>query len=214
MGEIRDYQKTHADLLRVGRENFLEYGYEQTKLRKICRDAEVTTGAFYKHFSDKQALFDELVKPSIEELKAIYLKKRTDFFQNVKEQELTQLWITSDDELDEMIDFIYKNEQTFQLVFFKSQGSHFEDFTEMVTNFSAVNVRQWIKYLQSKQFVSNKIQLPDKELHFLMYSYYATVIDILKHRYPLEETKRLAKKLYQFVMPGWMAILEMNEKIY
>ena len=49
-----------STLIRIQQEamrEFLEKGYANASLRRIVRRAEVTTGALYSHFRDKQALF-------------------------------------------------------------------------------------------------------------------------------------------------------------
>ena len=56
-----NYQETHERILKSGLAAFLEEGFEKANLRRICKAAGVTTGAFYKHFKDKEALFPELV---------------------------------------------------------------------------------------------------------------------------------------------------------
>ena len=57
-----NYQETHERILKSGLAAFLEEGFEKANLRRICKAAGVTTGAFYKHFKDKEALFSELVE--------------------------------------------------------------------------------------------------------------------------------------------------------
>ena len=52
-----NYQETHERILKSGLAAFLEEGFEKANLRRICKAAGVTTGAFYKHFKDKEALF-------------------------------------------------------------------------------------------------------------------------------------------------------------
>ncbi len=41
---------------------FAQNGYESTSVAEICRNAEVSKGAFYHHFESKQALFVELLE--------------------------------------------------------------------------------------------------------------------------------------------------------
>ena len=48
MTEITGYDLTHKKIMDSGKVNFLNDGYERANLRKICKDAGVTTGAFYR----------------------------------------------------------------------------------------------------------------------------------------------------------------------
>ncbi len=60
----KNYDGTHERILLSARKFFLEYGYEKANLRELCKDAGITTGAFYRHFKDKDDLFSALVKPA------------------------------------------------------------------------------------------------------------------------------------------------------
>ena len=52
-----DFDLTHKKILECGKKIFKEKGFEKANLREICAQAGVTTGAFYGHFEDKEALF-------------------------------------------------------------------------------------------------------------------------------------------------------------
>ena len=43
----RDFQQTHENLLACAKKHFLEFGFERASIREICKDANVTNGAFY-----------------------------------------------------------------------------------------------------------------------------------------------------------------------
>lgn len=53
---------TRAALLASARASFAELGYAGTSIETIARDARVTRGALYHHFTDKRALFEEVVR--------------------------------------------------------------------------------------------------------------------------------------------------------
>ena len=50
-------RKTTSVLLSVARAHFAEYGYFDVALEKIVEEANVTRGAVYHHFKNKQGLF-------------------------------------------------------------------------------------------------------------------------------------------------------------
>ena len=84
MTEITGYDLTHKKIMDSGKVNFLNDGYERANLRKICKDAGVTTGAFYRHFNDKEDLFISLVDPLAKELLGFYNKFEEESFQNIE----------------------------------------------------------------------------------------------------------------------------------
>ncbi|MGC9356730.1 MAG: TetR/AcrR family transcriptional regulator [Anaerolineae bacterium] len=54
-------EETYNHLLDMAGRCFAKEGYDATSVAKICRQAGVSKGAFYYHFSSKQALFLELL---------------------------------------------------------------------------------------------------------------------------------------------------------
>ncbi|HDU0748863.1 TPA: TetR/AcrR family transcriptional regulator, partial [Staphylococcus pseudintermedius] len=91
MGNLRGFDATHKSILESGKNNFLNDGYERSNLRKICKDAGVTTGAFYRHFEDKEALFIALVEPLATEVLDLYSKFENESFKSIDEQHIRDL---------------------------------------------------------------------------------------------------------------------------
>lgn len=54
-------ESTREALLEAAHDLFLKDGYQNVGIDNIAKHARVTRGAFYHHFADKIALFDELV---------------------------------------------------------------------------------------------------------------------------------------------------------
>ncbi len=50
-------QKTTTALLKIARKHFTQHGYFDVSLEKIAEEADVTRGAVYHHFKNKQGLF-------------------------------------------------------------------------------------------------------------------------------------------------------------
>lgn len=60
--------QTRARLLEVAREEFAEHGYGDAGTNAVVARAQVTRGALYYHFKDKQALFEAVVERESERL--------------------------------------------------------------------------------------------------------------------------------------------------
>ena len=57
LSKAEQYEKTRSALLTVAHELFAEQGYAATSTKDIVRRAEVTRGALYYHFRNKESLF-------------------------------------------------------------------------------------------------------------------------------------------------------------
>lgn len=55
---------TREAILDAGKNEFLDKGFQSASLRRIVRQAGVTTGAFYSYLSRKADLFDALAEPA------------------------------------------------------------------------------------------------------------------------------------------------------
>lgn len=65
-------EDTEKNILNTARKHFLKDGFSGASLRNIVKDAGLTTGAFYKYYPTKEALFDALTDPYIEHIYQIY----------------------------------------------------------------------------------------------------------------------------------------------
>ena len=85
------YNGTVTAILEAGKKEFLTYGYEKASLRRIAKEASVTTGAIYGYFPGKKALFDALTSDTAEELLDLYRKEHRDFAALPPEQQPARL---------------------------------------------------------------------------------------------------------------------------
>lgn len=217
MKNMRDYQKTHQKLLNSGLKLFLALNFETTSVRQICKSADVTTGAFYKHFETKDALIDELVAPYLMGLKDIYNQGVAHFQSFVHTVDIQAAdtnvdfvkvyWEKNSDELEPIITYMYQHADITKLILFKSDGSQYENVLEQITHFSEMRVMETLKWLQEKHLIKRDMQDQGENIHLYIYAYLATVFDILMHEYTLEKTKRLIHEVYLFMMPSWIAYL-------
>jgi len=56
-------KKTEQTILQTALTLMRERGFDKVSVRDICREAGITTGAFYHHFSSKEALFKKGFSP-------------------------------------------------------------------------------------------------------------------------------------------------------
>ena len=66
-------EDTQKNILDTARKHFLKDGLTGASLRNIVKDAGLTTGAFYKSYPTKEALFDALTDPYMEHIYQIRL---------------------------------------------------------------------------------------------------------------------------------------------
>lgn len=197
----RKYNDTHLAILNSAKKSFMEKGFEKSNLREICKNANVTTGAFYKHFTDKQNVFEELVKSVINELKTSYFKSENNFFNLTEETSIDSLWKVNDEAIDYFIDFIYRNFDVFELLLCHSDGTPYENFVHDVSKIETDSTMRFMEMLNEKGYKVKKIS--KKIIHMLIQACFTSVFEIIIHNYNKDEAKKYIKTVAEFYEVGW-----------
>ena len=199
------YEQTHEDIINSARTNFLENGFERSNLRKICKDAKITTGAFYRHFQDKESVFIELVNPVIVKFKKMYAESEIEFYEILNSGEIKNIWEMNEDVLSSFIDFIYDNYLTLKLLLMCSDGTKYSDFIHKI---AAIETDKTVKYITTIKELGHKAADVDKKvLHMLIQAYFSSIFEVVMHDYTKEDALSYSKTLVKFFNPGWRDIL-------
>ena len=120
-------------ILSSAKRAFLTNGYEKTNLKDICREAGVTTGALYKRFAGKEALFCALVEQAASEIEAIAEERERLDPRTLSDSELLNAWsmygsssLTSS--MQEWFDFLYARKDEFTLIITCAGGTCYSHF--------------------------------------------------------------------------------------
>ena len=65
----RDKSLSHIRVNKAIMEEFLEKGYEGASIRSIGARAGMTSAGLYRHYADKEAMFEAMVQPLVDEMK-------------------------------------------------------------------------------------------------------------------------------------------------
>lgn len=123
-------EKLCADILETGRKEFLALGYRDASLRHIAASLGVTTGAIYRYYADKEALFDALVAQPAQELADRYRAVQQTFAQQSVEEQVRNLPEVPDEEAGWMLDFIYDHFDAFKLIACCAGGTKYEHYLD------------------------------------------------------------------------------------
>lgn len=72
----RNENNTLDDILSAAKAEFSEKGFQSASLRRIVKNAGVTTGAFYGYFKSKEELFDALSASNTTRLWVCFAKRK------------------------------------------------------------------------------------------------------------------------------------------
>lgn len=182
---VRKDETLNLEILNSAKKEFLTYGYQEASLRRICKNAGVTTGALYKRYSGKEDLFGTLLEPSLQVMKKIEQQHLQDDYQLLREDKLSQMWDKSLEELTEIMQFIYEHEDNMRLLLFKSHGSKFESFQQEMIEGLTDSTYYYLEQAYQEEKISHI--LDKSQLRLAMTAYYKAIIQPLEQGWSYQE---------------------------
>lgn len=202
-----NYEETHERILKSGLEAFLREGYEKANLRRICKAAGVTTGAFYKHFKDKEALFSELVEPLASTIRTFYAQGEERGFAEYEDgRPVTQKQVLESLELKargtlETTVYLYSRRDLYELLVFRSYGTPYEGFLEELV---AEENRTTFRMLELIHGAEKARSVISKEaLHTMNHAFYSALSETIVHAESEEELRATTEVISTFFNAGW-----------
>lgn len=194
-------EDTEKNILNTARKHFLKDGFSGASLRNIVKDAGLTTGAFYKYYPTKEALFDALTDPYIEHIFQIYDRVVEDFEKLSAKEQTSNMSDTSGDGMDQMIDYIYEHYDNFRLLLKCGDSGKFETF---IHNMVDREMRSSLEYV--KKMKEDGIEIPivgESLMHMIYTGFFSSIFQIIEHDIDKETAKRNVHKLREFNTGGW-----------
>ncbi|WP_373844486.1 TetR/AcrR family transcriptional regulator [Clostridium sp.] len=201
------YNETHQDILLSAKGNFLKKGFERANLREICKEANVTTGAFYRHFKDKESVFEELVDHVVKKLKRCYFKSEVEFHKTLNGIDNNRIWDMTDESMMVLVEFIYGNYDEFKLILTCADGTKYENFLHDIAKIETINTLKFMDKLKEKGYKIKNIS--EKEVHVLIQAYFSSIFEGIVHDYHKSEAIKCIKTVVNFNKTGWKYIFGM-----
>ena len=200
------YEITHKKILESGKRLFLKYGYERTNLRALCKAAGVTTGAFYRHFEDKSAIFSELVDDAANGLLARFDMAEGECFDYIDAGNTDEVWKISIETITEFIHYIYLHFDAFKLILCSSDGTKYSDYIDWLVERELSSTYRMFDVLNTKGIAYH--HATHNELHMILHAYYACLFETILHDFSEEAALASAQSLAEFFSAGWRKLLK------
>jgi AcrR family transcriptional regulator len=198
-------KNTHLAILEAGRKEFLEYGYEGASLRRIAREASVTTGAIYGYFPGKEALFDALTGDAADGLLEKYRQVHDEFAGLPPSEQAASLDNITDETIPWMINYIYDRFDIFKLLFCKgSAGSCDSYFAQLV---KIEEKSSWDFINAMKESGHEVMDIDGTLIHILSRSFFQQILEFVAHDVPREKALSYSLVLGTFQHAGWKKIM-------
>lgn len=205
-----DYEKTHKKILDCGKKIFKDQGFEKSNLRAICKAAGVTTGAFYGHFEDKEALFSELVEPIVSQIQRSYTMYEDRSFdvykkeKHIKKETIYKILESKAQGAIEMVLYFFEHKDVFELLVFGSYGTKFNNFLDEIIEREDKNHFEILSMIYGEDHVNDVIT--NRGIHLINHAYFYALSEVAVHSKSIEEVKLNATLILEFFNEGWKKI--------
>ena len=186
-----DRENSKELIIRAGKQEFLKYGYKGASLRNICKQAGVTTGAFYFQFENKEQLLDEILRPVITYFSAMVQKSTMEEFEGES---------SSADGDEQMLEMLWNYKEECQILLEGTAGTAYEKVFEELQK----GLRQGFLLFFGKYGISD---VDEKLLDVIVRMRVESYLTIIRKEYTLEETKKLARQIGIYCDAGFEALV-------
>lgn len=186
-----DRENSKELIIRAGKQEFLKYGYKGASLRNICKQAGVTTGAFYFQFENKEQLLDEILRPVITYFSAMVQKSTMEEFEGES---------SSADGDEQMLEMLWNYKEECQILLEGTAGTAYEKVFEELQE----GLRQGFLLFFGKYGISD---VDEKLLDVIIRMRVESYLTIIRKEYTLEETKKLARQIGIYCDAGFEALV-------
>lgn len=201
-------QSTKENILNAAKIEFLEKGFLNASLRNIVKEAGVTTGAFYRYYETKEALFKALVNDHAEYILKLFGNTLDKFETLPLNEQNYQMKHYSEGCFMKMLDYIYDNSDSFKLLIICSEGTEYSNFIHILVE---KEVNSTLCYIESLKNQNHKIPYISKNFcHIIASGLFSGIFETIIHNMPKQDAIIYLKQLMTFYLAGWSKILKIN----
>ncbi|MCR4778973.1 MAG: TetR/AcrR family transcriptional regulator [Lachnospiraceae bacterium] len=200
----RDKSLSHEKVNKAIKEEFLEKGYEDASIRSIGARAGMTSAGLYRHYADKEAMFDAVVEPLIDGIKD-WTRNHTKKKHSLVDGGVPKDELFGETFIDLIKDVILKRKDEFVLLMLRSNGTKYENFIHDYVEMNQKEFLDAIRYLKDNGYPA--IDIDEEELHMLLSAYLTACFEPIIHGFDDEKIEKYLDTVQKFFMPGWLRIM-------
>ncbi len=198
----------HTAILEAARIEFLKSGFKGANMRSIAGRARVGLSNIYNYFENKDEIFHAILRPVIQALEKVSSDHNS--------EENLSLAVIASPELQrrkvlEYVDLITHYQEDLSLLFFWSQGSKLENysewFIERITNLGL----EFIQLLSERSPELNT-SVSDFFVHTQSSAFFSAVKETVMHPMEREKLEQFFTEYTKFSTAGWKSLLNANEE--
>ena len=173
----------------------------------MCIRDRLTTGAVFRYFPDKVALFDALVSDAADTLMNQFKAAQDAHFDLIPEEKTTESLDLSTEYLNHFINYIYDNFDAFKLVICCSEGTRYANYIHDLVELEVSQTEVYYEKLRQLGKLEGSIS---HDLHHMITSaYFTAVFETVAHDMDRERAIEYVNELAAFFNYGWNGLLRL-----
>jgi len=197
--------ETKSKILESAKKEFLQKGFVNASLRTIAANAGVTTGAMYRHFKDKDALFCALVDEHIKVVTDAIMLSDVMTHTQMNDVLSKEHYDFEKQSINELFKYIYVNFDAFKLLLKSSSGSTHENFLDDLCELYTKNCKETFDWMYKEKIARKTI---DKmTVHFIASSFINAFAEIILHEMSPQDASNYISDIIKFTRHGTMTLL-------
>jgi len=194
-------------IIEVARKIFLEQGYKKANIRDIANAANVSTGAIYGYFINKEKLYEAAIGPLPKEyyykyIKAVTKIKDVDYLSMVKKLKQSHY-----DGIELFLDYVYADIVAWKLVI-NGEGTNYHSHLHSIVKKEVAAFNSFLDLLEKNGI---KFFRPNKNLvKSLLLNLVEDLVQIIKLDLDRDEAIEYSTQLADFFFEGWIKLLKIQ----
>lgn len=205
---------TKNRILTEAKRLFLSQGFKETSIRQIGAAAGVTSGALYKHFTNKEEILEVMVSPLVSSFNAYCEQSYAYTISALKDP------VLKDDVIHRIInnrdsswalEFFNTNLELWRFIIFGSQGTAYEGFIETFIEWECSATISCIE--ASNGCPLEELPISHQEVRSITRGFIIMFLDALKEDFPQEYRDRHLNNLAEIYRPFWIKVFSFNHPL-
>jgi AcrR family transcriptional regulator len=198
-------ESVRQEILKCAKNKFLHKGFRQTSMSQIAYEANITAANIYRYFKNKDALFEELIRPVIERYNSLFERMKTTVIPKACLLGI-EMKKYDDADLADEINFIDSHRDEFYLLFFCASGSKREKFVEEITE--KISQTNYNYFQAIKQKDPEFMEIPPSFMNVFASLKISLYKEIIRNNLSKETLQNLFELLTITTQKGWQGLLE------
>ncbi|WP_349944701.1 TetR/AcrR family transcriptional regulator [Lacrimispora sp. BS-2] len=178
-------------ILNSAKKVFLTHGFQNASLKEICEDAGITTGALYKRYKGKEALFNAVTADTVAALDDFLKQRCTVEAGLLSDEALIKAWDMDEEYMLGYFRFLQEYRDGFILLIKCAEGTAYSNFQHDWVEKMSVKTYEYFLETQKRGLTHRSISM--EELHILLSAFWTTIYEPFIHDFTWEQIEAHSK---------------------